>query len=197
MRGLPSTPGPRPSTRQAHRGADIPTHEPPRVTVAPIGPEHTNAIQALASDPALALTTNLPDPYPPDGAERFVAKVTKTAAEGTEVVYAILADDELVGVCGFLEIGGTPKRAELGYWIGRPYWGRSYATKGVRLALQRGITDLHLDRIVACHITSNPASGRVLERNGFHLTHEGPATRGEKWSPEDIFAHYELLSGER
>jgi RimJ/RimL family protein N-acetyltransferase len=169
---------------------------PPTIRVAPIGPEHIPAIQELASDPALALTTNLPDPYPPDGAQRFVAKVTQTAAEGTEVVYAILADDELVGVCGFLEIGGTPKQAELGYWIGRPYWGRGYAKEGVRLALQRGITDLQLDRIIACHITSNPASGRVLERNGFHLTHEGPATRGEKWSADDVFTHYELLTSE-
>jgi RimJ/RimL family protein N-acetyltransferase len=112
-------------------------------------------------------------------------------------VFAILANDELVGACGFLEIGGTPKRAELGYWIGQPFWGRGYATEGVRLVLDYGLTELRLDRVVACHITTNRASGRVLEKAGFRLSHEGPATRGEKWGPEDVFVHYELLSGER
>ena len=185
-----------PTTQDTILEADIVIHNPQKITIAPIGPEHIESIQELAADPALARTTNLPDPYPPDGAERFVAKVIETAAAETEVVFAFLVNDELVGVCGFVEIGGTPKRGELGYWIGQPFWGRGYATEGVRLVLQRGFTELQLELIVACHITSNPGSGRVLEKNGFRFSHEGPATRGEKWIAADIFRHFELTRPE-
>ena len=52
--------------------------------------------------------------------------------------------------------------AELGYWIGRPYWGHGYATEVLRYAFE----DLGLHRIHAEHLGSNPASGKVMQKSG-------------------------------
>jgi RimJ/RimL family protein N-acetyltransferase len=76
----------------------------------------------------------------------------------------------LVGAISLrLELGH--ERAELGYWIGVPYWGRGYATEAAGAMVGYGFDELGLNRIHAHHLARNPASGRVLEKTGF--THEG------------------------
>ena len=76
----------------------------------------------------------------------------------------------LVGAISLrLELGH--ERAELGYWIGVPYWGRGYATEAAGAMVGYGFNELGLNRIHARHLARNPASGRVLEKAG--LTHEG------------------------
>src|SRR5262245_36392417 len=116
------------------------------VTLEPVGWHHVRYIQALAEDPAIGATTNLPEPYPLDGAEQFVRAAIEKRASGEERLFAVIADasgaesSRLVGVCGLLGIKngteepGRSAQAELGYWIGRPYWGRGYATSAARLA---------------------------------------------------------------
>jgi RimJ/RimL family protein N-acetyltransferase len=69
-------------------------------------------------------------------------------------------------------------RAELGYWIGKPFWGRGYATEAARALVQYGFDTLGLHRIYARHLTRNPASGRVLHKIG--MTHEGYRRKHEK-----------------
>jgi RimJ/RimL family protein N-acetyltransferase len=64
---------------------------------------------------------------------------------------------------------------ELGYWIGRPYWGRGYATAGARLVLSFGFGELGLRSIRATCLTTNAASARVLEKLGFEFEGPGPA----------------------
>jgi RimJ/RimL family protein N-acetyltransferase len=70
-----------------------------------------------------------------------------------------------------LRIDRRHSRAELGYWIGKPYWGQGFATEATSAALRFGFGDLHLNRIFANHFTRNPASGRVLQKLG--MKHEG------------------------
>jgi RimJ/RimL family protein N-acetyltransferase len=61
--------------------------------------------------------------------------------------------------------------AELGYWIGVPYWGCGYATEAARAMIQYGFDVLKLNRIQASHFANNPQSGRVLRKIG--MQHEG------------------------
>jgi len=63
------------------------------------------------------------------------------------------------------------RRAELGYWIGVPYWGKGYATEAARSVVNYGFSTLELHRIFASHVPANPASGRVLTKIG--MRHEG------------------------
>ena len=75
---------------------------------------------------------------------------------------------ELVGCVGLARDGDD---VELGYWVGRDYWGRGYATEAGRAVLRLARALGH-QRIVAKHYADNPASGRVLRKLGFRATGE-------------------------
>jgi RimJ/RimL family protein N-acetyltransferase len=73
----------------------------------------------------------------------------------------------LIGSCG---LGRRPSGAvELGYWIGRAFWGRGFATEA-GYALVDIARALGLRQLEASHFIDNPASGRVLEKLGFEST---------------------------
>ena len=73
------------------------------------------------------------------------------------------SDHDPIGAVGF---GGTGPIAELGYAIGRPYWGNGYATEAV-LAMVEVARDFQLSGLQAYSFVENPASARVLEKAGF------------------------------
>jgi RimJ/RimL family protein N-acetyltransferase len=62
-------------------------------------------------------------------------------------------------------------QAELGWWVGKPDWSRGYCTAAGRLLVAHAFSSLGLVRLHACHLTRNPASGRVMQKLGMH--HEG------------------------
>lgn len=173
------------------------------VNLEPVGWQHVREIQALAEDPAIGATTNLPEPYPPDGAEQFVRAAIEKEASGEERLFAVIAGStetetpRLVGVCGLLGIRsgeegpGRAAQAELGYWIGRPYWGRGYATAAARQAIDLAFRDLATERLTAMCLESNAASWRILEKVGFRFTGYG-SNPHPKWPPKTRFAQFEL-----
>jgi [ribosomal protein S5]-alanine N-acetyltransferase len=162
------------------------------IRLAPVALEHAPAVQALASDPEVLATTRLPEPYPPDGAVRFIERVAPRHAAGEEFAFAVVDETgALVGVCGFHDVRESPRRAELGYWIGRPYWGRGYASAAVAAMVRIAFDELGLAAIEAHSLADNVASRRVLEKNGFAL--EGLAAHEvSKWSAERLVARYGL-----
>ncbi len=175
------------------------------VTLEPVGWQHVRDIQALAEDPAIGATTNLPEPYPPDGGEMFVRAAIEKEASGEERLFAVIAQNaggpseglRLVGVCGLLGIRsgeekpGQSAQAELGYWIGRPYWGRGYATAAATIAIDLAFRDLATERLIAMCLETNAASWRILEKVGFRFTGYGMNPH-PKWPPETRFAQFEL-----
>jgi RimJ/RimL family protein N-acetyltransferase len=160
------------------------------VTLEPIAPRHADAVQHLAAHPDVVATTNLPDPYPEDGAAQWIAYVRPRHEAGEEFAFAIMnADSQLVGVTGL--VGVTDTEAELGFWIGRPYWSRGYATAAARQAVHFAFEEVGLRRVVARPLARNAPSCRVLEKLDFRFqqteTHEHP-----KWTDDDRFARYTL-----
>jgi len=126
------------------RGASL--EDAPRVT------------RLLEGDTELALrTAMIPIPYTMESAEEFLAQVDP------QLVFAIVVADQLVGMAGMT---GVEEPVEIGYWVGRPYWGRGFATAAVALLMEearrRGIRCLAADVF-----PDNAASARVLEKNGF------------------------------
>ncbi len=140
----------------------------PHVALRLLAPEQAEAIQRLASDARIAATTRIPHPYPEHGARDFIAAQIEARQRGTAWTFAITDQDELVGVCGIEGIGGEDP-PELGYWIGAPYWGRGYATAGVKLLLEFAFQNLLLDQVRAHALERNTASRRVLEKSGFEF----------------------------
>lgn len=104
-------------------------------------------------------------------------------------VFAIILREggDLVGAIG-LEAKPDHGRAEIGYWVGVPYWNRGYVTEAARAVLGFGFESLGLHRIFAMHFTRNPASGRVMQKLG--MKHEGTLREHEKkW---DVFVDCEV-----
>jgi ribosomal-protein-alanine N-acetyltransferase len=130
-------------------------------------------VTELAGDYEIAKTTlNIPHPYPEGAAETFIKRSHEVAKEGMHYDFAIVRkhDSELVGA---IAIGITPryKRAEMAYWMGRPYWGKGYTPEAARRLLRFGFEVLDLNRIYAFAFTSNPASAKVMKKIG--MTYEG------------------------
>jgi [ribosomal protein S5]-alanine N-acetyltransferase len=90
--------------------------------------------------------------------------------ENPQTTFAIVADGTVVGCVGLvLQSDIYRLNAELGYWIGEPYWGKGIATKAVSLLVEYGFGHLGLERIYSGVFQTNKASQRVLEKAGFKL----------------------------
>lgn len=166
------------------------------IRLVPAGLEHADRIQVLARHPDIVATTRLPDPYPADGAVQFLRYVMPRHAAGEEYAFAVIHEaDGLVGMCGLHDIGPDRREAELGFWIGRPYWGRGYGSAGAALAVRLAFSELGFDRLVAHALVENTGSRRVLERGGFRLDRYA-RHRLAKWAAERELAHYRLTRDE-
>lgn len=133
--------------------------------------DHEEEIQRLVSDAGVAAGTRIPHPYPDGGAREYIVHHLAAREAGTAWTFAIMDRGALVGVCGIQGIGGG-RAEEIGYWIGRPHWGRGYASFGVKMVLEFAFTNLNLERVGALTIADNRPSRRVLEKNGFECLRE-------------------------
>jgi len=139
-------------------------------------------MQQLAGERAIAATTlRIPHPYSDADCQAWIDSALETSAEGDAYQFAIVRTEtnELIGSIG-LTVQQHWERAEIGYWIGVPYWGRGFATEAAVEAVRFGFEDLGLNRIYASVFANNPASARVLEKAG--LTYEGRHVQSiQKW----------------
>jgi [ribosomal protein S5]-alanine N-acetyltransferase len=143
-----------------------------RLILRPFAETDTEDVVRLAGAREIAATTlRIPHPYSRADAEQFIAARVRKNDEGTGAVFAITQQGgELCGACG-LELDPVHQHAEIGYWIGVPYWGHGFATEAASILIDYGFTHLELHRIFAAHFVNNPASGRVLQKVG--MTYEG------------------------
>lgn len=127
------------------------------------------AIAALADDEGLArMTVAVPHPYRVEDARGFL-QASAAGDRRRQALFAIEAADEgLVGLVGFApDRDGAP---EVGYWLGRPFWGRGYMTEALGAALRWAAGEWGRRYVLARHFADNEASGRVLIKTGFLYT---------------------------
>ncbi|MBP0617970.1 GNAT family N-acetyltransferase [Jiella mangrovi] len=143
----------------------------PRLRLRPPVLDDAEAIAALLDDyDVVKMLSRAPWPYTIEDAEDFIHD------RGGEAVFAIClkTSGDIVGICGIH--GNGMHRAgsgELGYWIGRPFWGNGYATEAAHAAIDYGFTALCLDEITAHCRVINEASRRVIWKCGFRFTGSG------------------------
>lgn len=165
-----------------------------RLTLRPFTQDDAPAVQILVSAYEVALNTlSIPHPYPDGGAAEWIARHDEDYEQERIVHFAIEAEKNVVGAIGLILKGDGV--AELGYWIGVPYWGHGYVTEAARAVLQYGFEERKLRRIFACYMTRNPASGRVMEKLG--MTYEGTMRKHiTKWDEHCDMAFYGMLAEE-
>jgi RimJ/RimL family protein N-acetyltransferase len=114
----------------------------------------------LAGDWAVAaMTSDIPHPFTEAQSLAWLKPVRG------EVRFGITCDGQLIGGAGFYRRNsGT---AELGFWLGRPWWGRGYATEATRAVVHYGFKYRRLPGFSSAHFVDNRASARVLTKLGF------------------------------
>src|SRR5690606_23408031 len=106
-------------------------------------------------------------PYTFEDAERFIEMVQN---EEPQTTFAISFHGEFVGVVGLnLRSDVYRKSAEIGYWLGEPYWNKGITSKAIELIVEYGFNQIYLIRIDTGVFAFNKASCRVLEKCGFEL----------------------------
>lgn len=127
------------------------------------------AILRQAGEKAVAeMTAHIPHPYPPEQVEPFIFSTRKGNALGEHLVLAITPrakPNELIGIIGaYKQASGVPF---MGYWLGRPHWGKGYATEAAQGLIDTLFSLVDIPAIEADTRVINPGSRRVLEKSGF------------------------------
>ncbi|MCP3922076.1 MAG: GNAT family N-acetyltransferase [Desulfobacterales bacterium] len=165
-----------------------------RLLLRPFELSDANDIQRLAGDKAIADTTlNIPHPYEDGMAEEWISTHRPQFEAGELVNFAIVSkvSNELMGAIGLIIVPQF-ERAELGYWIGRPYLKNGYCTEASKAVLHYSFNTMKLNRIYAFHLSRNPSSGRVMQKIG--MTHEGRAPQHtKKWNKFEDLEQYGIL----
>ena len=114
---------------------------------------------------------NMKYPFDEPAAMFRLAYVLQGFKAKTRYVFAIISKKhrELIGEIS-LHLSDDRKKAELGYWVGEPLWNNGYTSEAVAVVVRFGFQELNLNLIAASWSEENPASGRVLEKNGFSMT---------------------------
>jgi RimJ/RimL family protein N-acetyltransferase len=145
------------------------------VTLRKPDPADNHIIAELANNKRVwdNLTDIMPHPYSVADANTFI---NMAVTSDIHKIFAIEYRNNLAGIIGLHGQAGVFRlTAEIGYWIGEPYWNRGIATRAVRLLTHYGIKHLGLVRIYASVYDFNKASQKVLEKAGYRF--EGVAKK--------------------
>ncbi|WP_377890610.1 GNAT family N-acetyltransferase [Alkalihalobacillus sp. R86527] len=135
-------------------------------------------VQRYVSKKEVARTTNVPEPYPEDGAKEWFQIVMEEKERETHFPFAILYKDEFAGSISLrLEKDG---QGAIDYWIAPPFWNKGIGTKAVESVIAYGEKQVGLHAIETCCLKENPGSGKVLEKNGFRYIRDFVIDSDEK-----------------
>lgn len=175
-----------------------PSLSTPRLLLRPLTPGDAPIVQQLAGERDIADTTlNIPHPYEDGMAEVWIASLGPGYEAGKLATFAVVRRDgsRLIGVIG-LRIDAANDKADLGYWIGKPFWNSGFATEAARAVIDWGFEALGLNRITARHLVRNPASGRVMEKAG--MQHERTGREDTiKWGKYEDLKYYGIRREDR
>lgn len=131
--------------------------------------QDAGAIAAYAGDPAISrMTARMPHPYALADAEDWIGH-TAGHDPDQETAFVIEDDDgDLVGSISLFR--GHEGLDEVGYWIGRPFWGRGFATEALSALVGWACGEKRRRVVTAARYEDNPASGAVLAKAGFLYT---------------------------
>jgi [ribosomal protein S5]-alanine N-acetyltransferase len=167
------------------------TLESERLILRPFEMADAPVLSELAGAFEVAATTlNIPHPYPDGLAETYIAGARDAMEQADRYSFAITRKTGGV-LIGSITLSPRPQHnaAEIGYWIGVPYWKYGYATEAARRVIQFGFEELKLNRIYASCFVENRASAHVLKKVG--MRYEGRLRqhfyKGNRYLDADYF----------
>lgn len=138
------------------------------IHIRKLAPSDTSQLTKLVNNKNIwnNLRDYIPFPYTKSDAKLFI---DQAQIQNPQQSFGIVYKNEFCGVISLiLQKDVYRKSAELGYWIGEPYWRNGIATEAVRLITAYGFEQLNILRIYAGIFENNIASISVLEKNGYH-----------------------------
>jgi ribosomal-protein-alanine N-acetyltransferase len=140
--------------------------ETERLLLRPFRMADAEEFARLSGDWTVAsMTSDIPYPFSPAQAVGWLKPVRG------EVRFGIELNGQLIGGVGFYRRPSGV--AELGFWLGRPWWGHGYATEAGHAVVRHGFANRRLPAFSSAHFTDNLASARVLVKLGFEPVGRG------------------------
>jgi RimJ/RimL family protein N-acetyltransferase len=166
--------------------------ETQRLILRPLCEADIPEVVRLLTHPAIAKTTlNIPYPYDEEKARNWLSFQRQRWESGAEHTFAIVhkEDAQLLGAIS-IRPNTRHEKAEIGYWIGKPYWGLGYATEAARAIIRYAFETLGMNRVYALHFSENPASGQVMQKAGmqFEGVLRSDVRKGESFRDHVIYS---------
>ena len=156
-----------------------------RLLLRPFELTDVDDVWAYASDAEVAQYRPLPDPYTRNDAAEFVDRQLRTDWS-RNLEFAIVYGRQVIGGIS-LHVNPEHETAELGYLLGRRWWGKGLATEAARAAVDWGFRQFRLHKVYARAHVDNRRSWRVMQKLG--MAREG-VLRGH-WKMRD--EHVDLV----
>lgn len=140
--------------------------ETSRLILRPWSESDAKELYKYAKDPLVGL----PAGWPPHSSEENSRQVIRDVLMGPEIYAIVLKETGLpVGSIGLHhnDLASKEDEAELGFWIGVPYWGRELVPEAAKEMLRHAFEDLKLKRVWCGYYEGNTKSKRVQEKLGF------------------------------
>lgn len=148
--------------------------ETERLILRPWMDSDAEALFKYASDPDIGIIAG----WQPHASVVESLEVIRTVFAAPEIYAVVLKETgEAIGSCGIMFSDGlhnvsmNKDGAEIGYWIGKPYWGQGMIPEAVKALLARCFNDLMLDAVWCGYYDGNKKSKRVCEKSGFIYHH--------------------------
>jgi ribosomal-protein-alanine N-acetyltransferase len=144
-----------------------------RLTLRQLDSKDAPAIHRLAGAAEIADTTlTVPHPYPFHAAVDWIERAQKEWKAKTAYIFAMTLKEtkEFIGGIG-LHLVPQDQIAELGFWIGKPFWNLGYTSEASQILVKFGFETLQLHKIYGRYFPRNPASGRIMVKLG--MQYEG------------------------
>jgi RimJ/RimL family protein N-acetyltransferase len=152
-------------------------------------------IVKLAGDYDVAKNlSRMPYPYTEAHAHEWLGTTEAKRTAGTDYAFAITRKDDgaYLGGCGLHK--RERGEFEIGYWLGKPYWGQGLATEAARRVLAFAFLELGVTQVSAGYFHDNPASGHVLKKLG--CVPDGAGERDCLARGHTVYCHNVLLTAD-
>lgn len=161
----------------------------PQLKLRPFKIEDSATIESLAGNVKVArMTLNVPHPYRPGMAKDWISNHKEGWNSKSHINYAVTINTSSALIGSISLVKSNETTADLGYWIGEPYWGTGYCTEAARRLIEFSFDALGYKTITARHLSHNAASGRVMLKAGMKYLKQSDGS-GRNNEPAQ-FKHY-------